>query len=610
MATQLQGLIGEIRAGDNPTFLYNLIAPDFSQIPKRPNNPFTGEGNYPSATSLFQQRRVFVSTSNKPSTIFFSAVAGYEDFSLSLDSIGSFELELDSKFFDPIDHIVSAQFGVLLFSERGVYLIVSRSGGGISLTEAVSKNELASGSKRDLAPLRVLNNVIFLSNLDNSPRVLTPIQTTPNQFGTEDLALYSQHFFRVHDSFIEEANIASSFDPAHRSGAEIISWTYSGRPDRSIWAVRADGMALNCSYAPEHGVSAWTKHVTKGRFRAVQTVYERNSDTVYVAVERGGHTFIESFAKEEASRLANSVPVDAAVRTINREPTAATELNIYDYDNGVRQGSEHSDETVDESALFGGNYDGLGAVLEGSGLSFYDADEGSHLRTSGGLYRIDRVNGADPSTTARISKIYEVEKGDPGYAAYFVHDTVYRQPQYQFEIVDQYKVQGCFHLKDQAVVVVEGEESGDDYRTVVRYDGAVEDDGSYTSAHSASRGLVIGLPFTSQFKSLPFIAQEVVIENKPKTLFSVGLRCVNSSSMKAGVDELLPTIFETSNPDPKVEFSSGVFNVEVGSEWDVDDALTIESDLPFSILGVITNFDYGDELDPRSRPPRLTEYKV
>ena len=111
MATQVMGLIGEIRAAVSPTLLYNLITPDFSQQPKRPNNPFSGEGNYPSATALYQQRRIYVSTDRKPSTIFLSAPAVYHDFSLGTTLDGAFELTLDSTYFDPIDHIIAAQFG-------------------------------------------------------------------------------------------------------------------------------------------------------------------------------------------------------------------------------------------------------------------------------------------------------------------------------------------------------------------------------------------------------------------------------------------------------------------------------------------------------------------
>ena len=586
MATQVFGLIGEIRAEDDPSFLYNLITPDFSQQPKRPNNPFSGDNNYPSATALFHQRRVFVSTLNRPSSIFFSGVAAYSDYSIQTTSESPFELELDSEYYDPINHIVAAQFGILLFSERGIYLVISREGGGISVGSATSKSELGSGSKRDIQPLRILNNIVYLSNLDNSPRALTPVETSPNQFATQDLALYSQHFFGTHKSFIEEEALASSFNPSHRSGAEITSWTYAGRPNRSIWATRADGLLLNCTFAPEHDINAWSKHATKGRFQAAQSVYEKNSDTVYLVVERGEHKFIEALSKEDASRLDQSIPVDAAVRTINKEPAVATKLLIYDYISGNRQGTETDEDTENVSDFSG--YSGLGATLEGSGYAFSNSDEGAHIRTSGGLYRIDDRRS---NTSVEISIIHEVESDD---ASYFVHNTNHRHPVYRWELVDQRTVYNAFHLQDQTIMTVEGDDTEDNRE--------VGSNGRLSTRQNNDRGIVVGLPFKSSVKTLPLVVADIPIENKLKRLYSAGLRVRVSSSMSAGVSgsALYPVIIGTDG-DPKKQFSTGVFNIDVSGDWSLDDSVEIESQLPFVLLGMVLNFDYGNADDERSR---------
>lgn len=584
MATQLMGLIGEIQAGASPTFLYNLITPDFSQQPKRPNNPFSGGGNYPSCVALYQQRRVFASTNNKPSTLFLSGIASYDDFSESRFSDGSFTLDLDSYFFDPIDHILAAQFGIFLFSERGVYLVVAGGGGGITANSALSKNELASGSKRDLRPLRILNNIVFMSNLDNSPRALASVETTPNQFSTQDLALYSQHLFQGDNSFLEEPTDASTFDLFHKTGAEIVSWTYSGRTDRIIWAVRADGTLLSCTYAPEHQINAWCKHATKGRFRAVQSVYEKNVDTVYLAVERGEHTFIEYFDHHRAKRFEQSTPVDAAVRTVNYEPTIVTPLYIDEYENGVRQGPENA---LTRAESFAG-YTGLGVIIVGDGLRFSSSDVGNYIRTLGGLYRITNFRS---TRHADIVAIHEVPTSSVGY---FVHGTTYRHPIYQWELVDQKEVYNCFHLQQQETYAIEGDE-------LVKRDvaNAPSSSGQLSTQDASARGMTIGLPFKSYVKTLPFIVAEDVVENKPKRSFRIGLRCTNSSSMDAGVnDDLYPVIFEDG--EEKTAFSSGVFNVDVASDWEIDDSLSIESFLPFTILGIVTSFDTGDEERSRS----------
>ena len=590
MATQEMGFIGEIRASANedPTFNYNLITPDFSRTPKRPNVPFRESRNYPTCTVVYNQRRIYISTINNPLTLFASAVAEYDDFSLSDHVDAAFELTLDSRSFDPINYAVSSQFGLVLFSERNVWFVVSREGGGIAADNVFIKSEINSGAKKDLPPLNILNNLLFVSNLDNTPRVLVPVNTTPNQFSTQDLALYSQHFFGVHKTFIEDVTLASTFDPRHRSGAEIISWTYAGRPGRVLWAVRADGLLLNCTYSPEHEISAWSKHATKGRFRAVQSVYERNQDSVYMVVERGGHSFIECLSKRDASQLEDSVPVDAAVRTENLEPSEPTVLRIYDVVDGEALG-EDSDERFALSNI-GNNYTGLAITIPdtNSAVTFSTAlvGGGIFIRTRGGVYRVlVRRN----SRTLQVEAISEVDEGDPEY---FVHNTSVRQPIYQWEIVDRNSVSNAFHLQNQQVYSIEG-------NVLVKGDGP-GDDGEFSTGNGDARGLTVGLPFTSRVTTLPFIAAEGIIEDKPKRMFGVSLRCIDSSSMQAGVaDDLYPVIHDDDG-DEKTEFSSGVFPVEVGGEWELDDILSIESNLPFNILGIVINYDTGDEERSRS----------
>ena len=363
MATLTMGLIGEITADASPEFLYDFITPDFSRQPKRPNNPFDGEGNWPSSIAIFQQRRVYASTDGKPSTLFFSHIGFFDDFSLTEFPDGSFELELDSKYFDRISHMVPMHVGLLLFSERDVYLVTSAGSSGITLNTAVSRNELESGARRDVQPINVLKNVVFMSNLDGSPRALAPTPQSDSQLITQDLALLNQHLFDKSD---------------------VIAWTYAGRNDRIIWAVRADGVLLSCTYAPEHQVSAWCKHSTRGRFLDVQAVYEERSDTVYMIVERGQHSFIEYFpGVGTCSELGTAVDASVeAPKTIVRR-----NLEIADYVDGNKQGAPDTGETD----TFFADYTGIGAQVEDFAFSIFDV--GSFICTRGGVYEITEVKG-------------------------------------------------------------------------------------------------------------------------------------------------------------------------------------------------------------------------
>ena len=596
------GLIAELNAQDEPfpKVIYDLVLPDFSQQPKRPYHPFDDVGKYPATSAIFNQRRIYASTRVKPSTIFFSAIGRHDDFNLTLADDGAFELTLDSRHHDSIDYIVAAEFGILLFSERGVYLVTVSGGGGISVDQASSKTELLSGSKLDLAPLSILNHTVYLSNLDNNPRAIVPGGNVANEFGTLDVALHSQHFFDTAGSFIDNQAIASSFDPTHRSGAEIISWTYAGRPNRLLWAVRADGLLLSCTYAPEHQVHAWCKHATKGRFRGVQSVYEKNADTVYLVVERGSHKYIECLSREDVTKLEQSVPFDAAVRTANREPSVVTVLTIIDYHAGEAPAALDRDGSVGEfdrgfSADFDDvnvdapyeGYTGLGARVDGSGLQFEASDLNSYIRTPGGVYHITEVISA---TKLKLDLIHEVPVTN---ASYFDQLSGIRHPIYQWEVVEGTTVENVYHLQHQNVSIVKG---NGEYDNTIRL---AEQSTYELDSSDPSHGVVMGLPFVSRVTTLPLVASESLDEGKAGRFYNLGLRCRNSSSMEVGTDDNLYPTFFTDAGEEDAQFHSGVFKVDVSGDWDIDKSLTVRSTLPFDILGLVINFDAEDPPNPR-----------
>jgi len=581
------GLIGEVHASASPKFLYDFITPDFSRRPKRPNNPFQGKANYPTSTIIFNQRRIFLSTFNNPLTFYASAVGKYNDFSLTEQADGFFELTLDSENFDPINYAVASQFGLALFSERNVWFVLSREGGGLTAANAFIKGELDSGAKKDLVPLNILNHILFVSNLDNTPRALSPVNTTPNQFDTRDLGLYSSHLFGVHRTFIESENIASTFDPRHRTGAEIISWTYAGRPHRLIWAVRADGTLLSCTYSPEHDVNAWSRHTTQGRFRAVQAVHEKNQDTVYMVVERGEHKFIESFTKRDVPQLEDAVPVDAAVRTMSQEPSEPAVLRIYDFVNGKALGEDST--TRFAIAAFAG-YTGLGAVLPDDSVPTFSVGiVGDWLKTHGGIYKVtSRIDDRN----VQIEAVREVPESDNEY---FVHGTSVRHPVFQWEVLIENRIRGAYHLQGQKIVTIEGQD--------VTYNRTIPSAGFLSPVDPNTRGMIAGLPFSSHFESLPLILAGSVVEHKLKNIKGISVRFIDSSAMRAGAENELYPVFFSNDGEAEVLFKSGVEDIPVAGEWSLDEPLRIESLLPFTVLGMVIEVDIGEQSRAQQRLP-------
>ena len=191
-------------------------------------------------------------------------------------------------------------------------------------------------------------------------------------------------------------------------------------------------------------------------------------------------------------------------------------------------------------------------------------------------------------------------------ASFWANNGDYRFSFGEWEIISSNQIQNAFHLQGQEVYVIVGDRvekrggpgqpPGPDSEGLISVTPSEGDIG-------ISRGVVVGIPFTRYLRTLPFITPDQIVDNKPKRSFSVGLRCLNSSSMNAGiVGNLYPVIFD-DNGEPKTSFSDGVFNVNVASEWEYDDQLEVESDLPFNLVGLVISFDAGDEERNNSRVP-------
>ena len=203
---------------------------------------------------------------------------------------------------------------------------------------------------------------------------------------------------------------------------------------------------------------------------------------------------------------------------------------------------------------------------------------------------------------AKLERVREVPSSD---SSYWANGGDFRFPVSEWEIIHGNVIRNAFHLQDQLIYAIEG----DVVRKVPKGVGP-KSDGIFRSAmplarddSTLTRGMVIGIPFSRHIRTLPFITPDQIVDNKPKRSFNVGLRVLNSSSMRAGIaGNLYPVIFDEFGV-PKTSFSDGVFNVDVASEWEYDDQLEVESDLPFNLIGLVISFDAGDEERDSSRVP-------
>lgn len=284
-----------IRPGDTLAFQTIDTSVQLDTLVEGSNYLLTPDtGGYPKVSSLFGQRRFFANTLNQPATLFASAIRQFDNFSDSFLSSGSFEFEIDAPELSAINHVIPVQRGLFLFSETNIRLLRSSSDGGLTVDTAVVDVVQNSGSNPNITPISILNNVIYFSNLDNTVRALTPSRN-PLIYDPIDLGRYSQHLFN----------------------RRIKSWAFSGRPYRIIWAVRTDGVLLSCTYAPELGVNAWSKHEIDGRFLDCANISENDEDIIYFITERQidgvPRKVIERFSSRDIENFSESNHMDMSV---------------------------------------------------------------------------------------------------------------------------------------------------------------------------------------------------------------------------------------------------------------------------------------------------------
>ena len=548
-ATQRMGLIGEITADSaSPQFSYDLILPDFSQQPKRPREPvlFNEANKYPSTIGVAHQRQIYASTLDEPLTLYFSEIGFYDDFSESLHSSGSFILELQADSADPITYIIPSDNGFFLFSVGGIYYVLNSS----SLNTIATRKEITGGSVKDLEPLRVLNDIIFISTLDNTPRVLFPATNVTNRFESLDLALYNNHLFRA----------------PH----EVVAWTYAGRPDRLIWAVRKDGTLLSCTYASEHRVNAWCKHNTKGLFKAVQSVKENQIDRVYFVTERQGELFIECFADTHETQLTETVPLDGAVRTRRRYVPAESRgpVLIRQVVRGTLQ--RLSGDNIPVLPIQGGGTFTV-AITEPDNADYFSA--GDYITTQQGSWPVRSVDARDSVRTV-------IRLNGSRIPTHNSENWYYRRPSEALPLC-------CLAGQDVFYIDSDG-----DVRPIT-----INNDGTWPG-NQPSDPVVVGHSFTSRVETLPIVAQGSIVADKPKRIFKISVRVQNSSGIEAGTKaddetDLYPVYI--NGVEATRTLQSGIFEVDIGAEWELDDPLVIESDLPFFLLDLIITFESGDE---------------
>lgn len=283
---QVGGSYGYIgRTADNKLVDDN-IAPDLSLTPASFDSAFQAPGDYPSAVSYYEQRRVFGGTSNAPQKIWMTRSGTESDLSYSLptrdDDRVAFRIAALQA--NTIRHLVPLS-DLLVLTSSTEFRITSVNTDALTPSSISVKPQSLIGAS-NVQPCIINSNLIYAAARGGHVREMA-YSRDANGYASGDLSLRSIHLFDDH---------------------ELVDMAYAKAPMPIVWAVSSSGKLLGLTYVPEQQVGGWHQHDTDGAFESCAVVAEGREDVLYVVVQRT----IGGVQKRYVERLASRRFVDPA----------------------------------------------------------------------------------------------------------------------------------------------------------------------------------------------------------------------------------------------------------------------------------------------------------
>lgn len=274
------GVFGYIGQTEEINIVDDNIAADISKTPPIFDTQFNAAGDYPSAVTYFEQRRVFAGTTNKPQNIWMtrSGTESNLSYSLPVRDDDRISVRVAAREANTIRHAVP--LGNLVFlTSSAEWRVTSINTDAITPTSISVRPQSYIGSN-NAQPLLVNNNVLYAAGRGGHVREMA-YNETAGGYITGDLSLRSPHLF---DSL------------------DIKDMTYAKAPQPVAWFISSNGKLLGLTYVPEQQVGAWHQHdTTNGMFESCTAVAEGSEDALYVVVKRT----IEGVEKRYIERLAS-----------------------------------------------------------------------------------------------------------------------------------------------------------------------------------------------------------------------------------------------------------------------------------------------------------------
>lgn len=492
--------------------------PDASSTPPVTKNQFKEVGDFPSAVTYYQQRRVFANTDNDPEKVWASKTGFFTNFTSSspIQDDDAVIFSMVGRQVNEVRHMIDIG-KLIVFTAGGEWTINGNDSGTLLPGNVNPKQASYNGANSLLAPIVIDNHALYVQSRGSIIRDLGFDIESDNYKGN-DLTIFSAHLF---DKYT------------------LSDWAFQQIPHSILWCVRSDGTLLGLTYVKDHQLVAWHRHDFEGAtVENVCVVPEGSRDVLYVVIKRTVGTRTVRYIERMADRLIDDI----------KDVTILDAFLSYD---GRNTGSH----TMTLSGSGWTYTDTL--TLTASAATFASSDVGNQIQiTDPATDEVIRFT-IDGYTSATV--VTGRPNRDVPVSLHAVATTGWAMA------VDQ--VSGLWHLEGKDVSIfadgfVVANPHNDAYTTRTVANGVVTLDKPYAVIH-------VGLPITADLETLNLdTANAETMVDKNKLMSKVTLFVEESRGGWVG---------QEAPEDEDTDFLGGLTEVKVRDDEDYDDPVELRT---------------------------------
>jgi hypothetical protein len=259
----VNGIFGYIGTAEGTTFTDDNIEPDLSSSAPVSKNPFA-DGNNPSCSAYFQQRKMYGNSTENPQTLWSSQSGAINNFNVSrpLIATDAVTLNMDDREVNEIRHIIPSK-DLIVLTSNSEWKVNGTDGVFQANPMPAATIQSCYGSSH-VEPVVSGAMILFVQAGGAVIRDLGWDELSQGYDGDE-LSLFSSHLFE---------------------GKEIAYMSYAKEPYRLLFVVFTDGTAAVMTYNKKQKLCGWATFETDGKIESVDVVREGMEDVAYFVINR------------------------------------------------------------------------------------------------------------------------------------------------------------------------------------------------------------------------------------------------------------------------------------------------------------------------------------